>query len=73
MGQIFKKNVLLLNLSQIQLNYAFLLFWSILFTENFSFYSKNDYLRKKLRNTQKDFYSQQVWKVEKPEENLDLV
>ena len=43
------------------------------FTEKFSFYSKNYYLRKNLRNTQKHYFSQQFWKGEKPEENLDLV
>ena len=30
MEKMFKKNVILLNLSHIQINYAFLLFWSIL-------------------------------------------
>ena len=37
------------------------------------FSQKSDYTRKKLRNTQKDYFSQQIWKGEKPEEYLDLV
>ena len=41
-GKYQQKLVFLLKVSHIQLNYAFLLFWSIWekFTENFSFYSK---------------------------------
>ena len=34
-------------------------------SEKLSFYSKNNYLRKKLRNTQKDYFSQEVWKKRK--------
>ena len=41
-------------------------------TENFSFYSKSDYLRKNLKNTQKDDFPQQVCKWANPVENLDL-
>ena len=43
------------------------------FTENFFFSQKSDYLRKEHWNTQKFFFSQQVWKGENPEENLDLL
>ncbi len=62
-------------MSAIQLNYDFLLFWSFLgeIHLKFLFLFKIAYLRKKLRNTQKDYFSQQVWKGEKPDENLDLV
>ena len=37
------------------------------------FIPKIYYLRNKLRNTQKDYFCQQVWKGEKSEEILDLV
>ena len=65
------KTVFLLKVSHIQHNYAFVLFWSTLgkFTGNISFYSKK-WLRKKLRNTLKCCFSQQVWKVANPVENL---
>ena len=36
------------------------------------FSPKSDYLRKKLKNTQKVFFSQQVSKRANPEENLNL-
>ena len=42
------------------------------FTENISFYSKYDYLRKEHRKTQKVCFSLRVWKGANPEENLDL-
>ena len=32
------------------------------FTENLYLYSKNDYLRKKHRNTKKDYFAQQIEK-----------
>ena len=42
------------------------------FTEYASFNQKSDSLRKKLRNTQKVCFSQQVSKRANPEENFDL-
>ena len=62
-------------MSHIQLNYAFQLFWSIfgLIPYKPLFIQKSNYLRKEHRNIQKDYFSQQVWKEEKAEENLDLV
>ena len=58
MGEI-KKNIyiFLLKVSNIQLNYAFLLFWSIFgeIHRKLLFLSKNYYLRKVYRNTQKLF------------------
>ena len=59
-------------MSHIQLNYAFLLFWSIF--EEFHWkilflVKKKNYLRKKLWNNQKVCFSQQVWKGANPEEN----
>ena len=47
-------------------------FWGN-FLKTSLFSQKSDYTRKKLRNTQKDYFSQQIWKGEKPEEYLDLV
>ena len=66
-GQILTITVIFCKLSQIQVNYTFVLFWSSL-----GKFQKIEYLRKKLRNTQKVCFSQQVWKVANQEENLDL-
>ena len=68
-GTILKKKVFLLKMSHIQLNYAFLFFWSILG----EIHCKLLFLFKKVRITQKYYFSQQVWKGENPEENLDLL
>ena len=61
-------------MSQIQLNYGVPLFWSIFGEIHWKilFLFKKLTLRMKLRNIQKVYFSQQVWKGEKPEENLDL-
>ena len=59
-GQMLTKTVFLLKISHIQLNYVFLLFWSIFGESSLKtslFSPKNDYLRKKQRNTQKVCFS----------------
>ena len=68
------KTVFLLKVSHIHLNYAFVCFEAFLgkFTEKFSFYSQNEYLRKKHRNIKKVRFSQHVWKGANPGEKLDL-
>ena len=57
------------------LNYAFLWFLSIFGEIHWKllFLVKNDYLRKKLKNTQKFCFSQQVWKGANPEVNKDML
>ena len=72
MGQILTKTVFLFKMIHIQLNYAFLLFWNILGKIHWKnhFLFKNDYLKKKHRKTQKDYFSKQIWEGENPEENF---
>ena len=62
-------------MGHIQLNYAFLLFWRILgeILWKLLFLVKNDYLRKKVKNTKKFCFSKQVWKRANPEVNYDLL
>ena len=75
MGQILTKTVILLKMCHIQLNYAFLLFWSV-FGEihwRLLFLVKKVTSQEEALNILETFFSQQVWKGANPEENLDLL
>ena len=74
-GQILLKTVFFLKLNQLQLNYAFPVFWSI-FAEiawKLHLWVKKVVSQKDAKITQKVIFSQLVWKGKNPEENLDTM
>ena len=74
-GDILTTIVFPLKVSHTLLNYAFLLFWSILgeiHRELFFLVQKSDYLREEHWNIQNFVFPYHVWKGANPEENLDL-
>ena len=73
MGQILTKTLFLLKVSHIQLNYAFLLFWSI-FGEihwNCCILVKKVTISERSSEILRNFFSQQVWKGTSPDKNFN--
>ncbi len=76
MGQTFQKTFFLLKIRHIQLNYTFLVLWSIFAEIDWKLLflgKKRDYLRKKLGNTHNFFFLNKFEKGANPEKFFNLI
>ena len=73
-GEILQKNNFLRKLSHIQLNFAFLLFWSIFWEihRELLFLVKKVTISEKSTEIIRNFFFLTCLKIENPDENLDL-